>query len=61
MAPNRDQDWQALAEQASKEMDGRKLSLLVAQLCSALDVCGKPSVSQPPKLDPLLKPSDLKP
>lgn len=30
-------DWQAIAEQASKEMDSRKLSSLIAQLCHALD------------------------
>jgi hypothetical protein len=33
----KDQQWQSIAEQASKEMDGAKLSLLVEQLCSALD------------------------
>jgi hypothetical protein len=33
----KDQRWYSIAEQASKEMDGAKLSLLVQQLCSALD------------------------
>jgi hypothetical protein len=46
MAPNpRDQKWHSLAEQASKEMDGAKLSLLVGQLCSALDERGKSPAS----------------
>jgi hypothetical protein len=30
-------DWKVLAEQASKEMDGKKLSELVKGLCAALD------------------------
>jgi len=48
MAQNpRDRDWQALAERASKETDGTKLSMLVAQLCGALDERGKPPASQP--------------
>jgi hypothetical protein len=33
----KDGDWQSIAEQASKEMDGAKLTILVAQLCRALD------------------------
>ena len=38
MSPNpKDQRWYSIAEQASKEMDGATLSLLVQQLCSALD------------------------
>ncbi len=38
MAPNpKDQKWYSLAEQASTEMDSAKLTILVAQLCSALD------------------------
>ena len=38
----RDRKWYSLAEQASKEMDSAKLTILVAQLCSALDERGKP-------------------
>jgi len=30
-------DWQILAEEASKETDHKKLSVLVEQLCCALD------------------------
>jgi hypothetical protein len=30
-------DWRHLAEQTSKEMDPKKLMILVGQLCSALD------------------------
>jgi hypothetical protein len=38
MTPNpKDQGWYGIAEEASKEMDGAKLTILVAQLCSALD------------------------
>jgi hypothetical protein len=33
----KDQDWRGIAEQAGKEMDATKLSILIAQLCSALD------------------------
>lgn len=29
--------WQSLAEQATLEMDGQKLSALVARLCAAID------------------------
>jgi hypothetical protein len=47
----RDQNWQALAERASKETDGEKLTMLVAQLCGALDEREKPSASQPLKPD----------
>jgi hypothetical protein len=32
-----DGDWRSIAEQASKEMDSAKLSLLVEKLCCALD------------------------
>ncbi|MCU1304922.1 MAG: hypothetical protein JWQ87_5206 [Candidatus Sulfotelmatobacter sp.] len=47
MAPNpRDQKWHSLAEQASREMDPKKLTLLVDQLCSALDERGKPLAIQ---------------
>jgi hypothetical protein len=52
MAQNpKDQDWQALAEQASKETDGEKLTMLVAQLCGALDEREKPPAPQPSKPD----------
>lgn len=44
----RDQHWQALAEQASKEMDAARLTIIVAQLCSALDERAKPPVSATP-------------
>jgi len=38
MAPlNADQEWYSIAEQASKEMEPKKLSVLVEQLCTALD------------------------
>jgi len=30
-------EWRTLAEQASKELDGTKLSELVEKLCAALD------------------------
>jgi hypothetical protein len=33
----REQQWLRIAEQASKEKDSAKLSLLVEQLCAALD------------------------
>ena len=33
----KDQQWRSIAEQASKEMDSAKLSLLVEQLCAAMD------------------------
>jgi hypothetical protein len=33
----RDRKWYSIAEQASREMDSAKLTILVAQLCSALD------------------------
>jgi len=32
-----DKDWRTIAEKASKEMDPEKLTILIAQLCSALD------------------------
>ena len=41
----RDRDWQTLAVQASKEMDGAKLTTIVALLCSALDERLKPPAS----------------
>jgi hypothetical protein len=38
MAPNpTEQKWYSLAEQASKETDPEKLTILIAELCSALD------------------------
>jgi hypothetical protein len=38
MAPQTtDPEWYSIAEQASREMDSAKLTILVAQLCSALD------------------------
>jgi hypothetical protein len=38
MAPQTtDPEWYSIAELASKEMDPAKLTILVAQLCSALD------------------------
>jgi hypothetical protein len=33
----REKQWLSIAEQASKETDAAKLSLLVEQLCAALD------------------------
>jgi hypothetical protein len=33
----RDQQWRAIAEQVSKEMDSAKLTILVDRLCRALD------------------------
>jgi hypothetical protein len=37
-----DERWLTIANQASKEMNGRKLTILVQQLCSALDERNKP-------------------
>ena len=38
MAPHfGDGDWQSIAEQASKEMDPAKLTILVEKLCRALE------------------------
>jgi hypothetical protein len=49
MAPQiTDQKWYSIAEQASTEMDSAKLTILVDQLCSALDECGKPPHYNPP-------------
>ncbi len=46
MDPDRkDGDWRSIAEQASKEMDSAKLTILVAQLCSALEGGRKKKVS----------------
>ena len=51
MDPDRkDGDWRSIAEQVSKEMDSAKLTILVAQLCSALDERGKPPALQPSNL-----------
>jgi hypothetical protein len=41
-----EQPWFSIAEQASKEMDPGKLTLLVEQLCVALDKRGKEPVSE---------------
>jgi hypothetical protein len=30
-------DWRELAEQVSNEMNGAKLTLMIAQLCAAID------------------------
>ena len=38
------QDWRAIAEEASKEMDPEKLLVLVKQLCSAFDDGKKPAL-----------------
>jgi hypothetical protein len=32
-----DKDWRTIADKAGKEMDPEKLTILIAQLCSALD------------------------
>jgi hypothetical protein len=38
MTPNLElSDWRILAEQASVETDGQRLTVLVQQLCAALD------------------------
>jgi hypothetical protein len=38
MTPNVETpDWRILAEQASKELDGNKLSDLIEKLCATLD------------------------
>jgi hypothetical protein len=51
MAPQvTDQKWYSIAEQASKEMDSAKLTILVDQLCSALDECEKLPALQPSNL-----------
>jgi|ERR1700722_266524 len=43
MAPQiTDQKWYSIAEQASKETDPAKLTILVDQLCGALDEGGRP-------------------
>ena len=47
MAPNiTDPKWYSIAEQASTEMDSAKLTILVEQLCTALDECRKPPALQ---------------
>jgi hypothetical protein len=33
----RDREWHDIAEQASKELDGKKLAVLIQKLCAALD------------------------
>jgi len=50
MAPQiTDPKWYSIAEQASTEMDSEKLTILVEQLCTALDEYGKPTL-QPSSL-----------
>jgi len=44
-----DEDWRAIAEQASKEKDPEKLLMLVKQLCSAFDDGKRPAL--PPERD----------
>jgi hypothetical protein len=39
--PITDQKWYSIAEQASTEIDSAKLTILVDQLCTALDDCDK--------------------
>ena len=41
MAPY-SEDWRTIAEQASREMDPKKLAALVSQLCCAFDERDKP-------------------
>ena len=43
----KDQAWRDIAEQASKEMDGAKLTILIAQLCSTFDDRNKPTERVP--------------
>jgi hypothetical protein len=46
MAPDAEpRDWKSLAEQASTEMDGAKLKVLVEQICALLD---KPGMNRAP-------------
>jgi hypothetical protein len=54
MAPEAEpRDWKVLAEQASKEMDGPKLTILIEQLCAGLDcrAVSAKSVHATPKTD----------
>ena len=46
MAPIITTTWQSLAEQASIEMDGKKLAVLVERLCAALDASRAPRIPQ---------------
>jgi hypothetical protein len=46
MTPMITATWQSLAEQASVEMDGAKLSVLIERLCAALDESRAPRVTQ---------------
>ena len=51
MAPQiTDQKWYFIAEQASKETDSEKLTILVDQLCGVLDERGRPPALQPSNL-----------
>lgn len=43
MLPPRE-DWRLIAEQASKELDPKKLIILVERLCCALDDRKKPAL-----------------
>jgi hypothetical protein len=43
-----DEDWRSVAERASKEMDPAKLTMLIAELCRALDGERKERVSLAP-------------
>ena len=62
------EDWGTIAEQASKEMDPKKLAALVNQLCCAFDeidnrrraTCGSATVvNSPLPADPALSKSTL--
>jgi hypothetical protein len=43
----KDQAWRDIAKQASKEMDGEKLTILIAELCSTFDDSNKPTERVP--------------
>jgi hypothetical protein len=43
---SKEQPWFSIAERASKEMDAEKLTLLVEQLCNALDERHKEPISE---------------
>ena len=67
MAPY-SEDWRTIAEQASREMDPKKLAALVNQLCCAFDErdkrhrekCGSATaVKSPLPADPALSRSSL--
>jgi hypothetical protein len=53
MAPHLEEgDWRPIAEQASKEMDPQKLTILIGKLCCALkgERRGKSQGNQPASL-----------